>query len=135
MKIIINSKKAVLRRRFRLKTAKINLENLGTGQILFRTLTARPPLNGRPPPWKMEPQSGGGPAGRIDFNHLALLAPHLFSEAPALCAQSLSTRPLTPCLAHSTKKDETRASYVVRWRIPPFLCPQRRDYFQRGDIE
>jgi hypothetical protein len=108
--------------------------NFGTGVFLFSTLPARPPLKGRPPPWKMKPQPGGGPAGRIGFNHPAWLAPRFFSAAPALCAQMLSTRPLTTRLLYSPKKNESRQVTWSDGAFQSFCAPNAGIIFSAGTL-
>jgi hypothetical protein len=83
----------------------------------------------------MEPQTGGGPARWIDFIHPALMAPRFFSAAPALCAQRLSKRPLTPCLAHFTKKkNESRQVTWSDGASQSFCAPNAGIIFSAGTL-
>jgi hypothetical protein len=59
--------------------------------------------------------------------------PRALAAAPALCAQGLRARHLTPRISsfHETK-NEHREVRVVRWRIPSIWSPNAGTFFTRG---
>jgi hypothetical protein len=93
---------------------------------------AHPPLKGRPPPWKMEPQTGGGPARWVDFNHPAWLAPRPYKRSRH-CGHRDEVPARSPrAFPHFNLKYQDRASHVVRWRIPPICAPNAGIIFSAG---
>ncbi len=107
-------------------------------QIYWDKNTSHPPTkNGRSPPWKMEPQTGGGPAREEFFKHYARHGPALYFQRHRHSGhRGEAPHPLTPCLPpfHLLKrtKNENRASPVVRGGTRLLRCPLSRFKFQRG---
>jgi hypothetical protein len=75
--------------------------------------------------------SDGGPAEVLTPNILQG-RPRALSAAPALLAQGLRTRPLTPRISPLHEKNEYREVRVVRWRIPSIWSPNAGTFFTRG---
>jgi hypothetical protein len=81
----------------------------------------------------MEPQPGGGPAWRIEFNHPAWLAPRLYKRSRHCGHRGEESRPLTTRLPPShLLKNEYRGVRVVRLRIPSICAPNAGIIFSAG---
>ena len=59
-------------------------------------------------------------------------SPRALKAAPALCAQGLRARHLTPRISPFHEKNEYREVRVVRWRIPSIWSPNAGAFFTRG---